>query len=94
MHTRETVSLDLEKDADLITWLKRQDNKSAAIRAAIRAQFERHAEYTQGDVMRRLDDLMRRLDEIERNGVTVSVTPGADGEEPQEAAAALEGLGL
>ena len=87
MHIRETVNLHVEKHADLIAWLKRQPNKAAAIRAAIRAQFERHAEYTLADVMRRLDD-------IERNGVMVTRVDSSDGDEPIEARDALEGLGL
>lgn len=88
MHIRETVNLNTEKDADLIAWLKRQDNKSAAIRDAMRAQCVRQTEYTLGDVM-------RRLDEIERRGIAIAQPAAADnGEEPVEAAAALDKLGL
>lgn len=88
MLTRITVSLHTEKDADVLAWIKAQkESASRVVRDALRAQFERHAEYTLADVMRRLDD-------IERNGVMVTRVDSSDANEPIEAADALEGLGL
>jgi DNA-binding IclR family transcriptional regulator len=87
MNTRQIFTLHLEKDADLIAWLKAQPNKSAAIRDALRAQFERQTEYT-------LADVMQRLDEIERNGVVMTHRARDAGDEPVEAAAALDTLGI
>jgi len=37
---RERFYLDPEDDADIATWLDRQENKSAAIRAAIRQTIQ------------------------------------------------------
>jgi len=88
MHIRETVNLNTVRDADIIAWLKRQDNKSAAIRDALRAQCVRQTEYT-------LADIMQRLNEIERRGVVVAQVSSEDnGDEPEEAVIALDGLGL
>lgn len=38
-YVRKSVVLDLERDADLITWLETQGNASEAIRAALRAHI-------------------------------------------------------
>lgn len=86
MLTRVIFALDVEKDADVISWLHKQPNKSAAIRAAVRAQYERETEYT-------IADVMRRLDELQRSGIAVIGDAGGDGDEPIEAVLALGELG-
>ncbi|MFZ5915537.1 MAG: hypothetical protein ACOYZ7_01210 [Chloroflexota bacterium] len=85
-------SCDTERDADLLAWRDRQDNLSAAIRAAIRASWLH--ELTLGDVINELGEIKRLL----RNGVTVATGDPAGDDEltPAQAAAqaALDGLGL
>jgi hypothetical protein len=63
---RERFYLDPEDDADIIRWLKEQDNKSAAIRAAIRQAIHPREN---------LDELKLRQvlrDELSRAQVTVA----------------------
>jgi hypothetical protein len=87
--TTVTVSLDTEADKDLIRWLERQENRSAAIREAIRDHLG-HSGITLGDVYQAVKALERKLG----TGAVV-VTGDADGErieEPPGAAAALDAL--
>ena len=35
------ITLDVEKDSDVLAWLDAQDNRTEAIRRLIRAQMER-----------------------------------------------------
>jgi Arc/MetJ-type ribon-helix-helix transcriptional regulator len=74
---RERFYLDPEDDADIATWLDRQENKSAAIRAAIRKAL---------DSPERLgEEKLRRVlrEELARAQVTVTV------EEDQKAGATI-----
>lgn len=85
-----TISLDSEDDRDLLAWLGRQENRSLAVREALRAHLA--GGVTLGDVYQALRDLERKL----RAGGRLAVeTTGPDttADEPPEAAAALEALG-
>jgi len=79
------VSLDSEKDADIVQWLAQHRNKSAAIRAVIRAQL-------QGGVT--LFDIYRELQALSHRGVALAAPdqPEAPDDEPPEAAANLNKL--
>lgn len=91
MRVTVNFSLDPKEDADLLTWLralpKRQ--RSAAIREALRR--DRSNEVQLADVLMAIHDLGARLQRV-------SVVPAEGGapsiEEPPEAAAALDDLGL
>ena len=88
--TTETFCLDGEHDMDIVRWLDRQPNKSAAIRAALRAHIANAV--TLLDVYQEVTELRRTI----RNGVTVA---GAGSDDAPvnplvaEAEAALSGLG-
>lgn len=90
--TTVTIALDIEADKDLLRWLERQENKSAAVRTAIREHISRGG-VTLGDVYRAVKDLERR---IESGAVAiVAGEGGGSGEtwdEPEAAAAALDAL--
>jgi len=88
-------SCDTDTDADILSWLDKQENKSAAIRAAIRASWLQDS-LTLGDVLNELGEIKRLL----RSGA-VAVVNGEEGEtapeldpEAQAAQDALDGLGL
>ena len=89
---RQTITfvLDTERDRDILRWLEIQENKSAAIRKAIRACLGRDA-ITLADVYEAILDLQRRnwapLSDAQASGA-------ASGEEPPDVAAALDSLGL
>ena len=89
---RQTITfvLDTKRDRDIICWLEGQENKSAAIREAIRAHLE-HDDITLADIYEAVQDLQRRnwmaVSEAEAGGATIS-------EEPPDVAAALDSLGL
>jgi hypothetical protein len=84
-----SFTLDSEGDRDLVAWLARQENRSAAIRAAIRDHLDRGG-VTLGDVYQAVRALERK---IEAGGVVVTDrASGSDWEEPPEAAAALDAL--
>jgi hypothetical protein len=90
--TFTNISLDIEADKDILRWLERQENKSAAIRAAIREHLGRSG-ITLGDVYRAVKDLERKL----KNGaVVVAGGAGSAGneewDEPADVAAALDAL--
>jgi hypothetical protein len=90
--TTVTVSFDIEADNDLLRWLERQENKSAAIRAAIREHISRNG-LALGDVYRAVKDLERKLEA----GAVVPAGGAGESEEetwdePDDAAAALDAL--
>ena len=90
--TTVTVSFDVEADKDLLRWVERQENKSAAIRGAIREHIGRNG-LTLGDVYRAVKDLERKLE----TGAVVLAGGAQQGEEevwdePDDAAAALDAL--
>jgi hypothetical protein len=82
-----TISLDSEADRDLLGWLGRQENRSAAVRGVLRAHLS--GGVTLGDVYAAVRDLERRL-----SGMTLAGAPSEAtvGDEPPEAAAALDAL--
>ena len=63
---RERFYLDPEDDADIIRWLKEQDNKSAAIRAAIRQVIRPQETFDESKLRRVLRE------ELSRAQITVS----------------------
>jgi hypothetical protein len=89
---RQTITfvLDTKRDRDIICWLEGQENKSAAIREAIRAHLD-HDDITLVDIYEAVQDLQRRnwtaVSEAEAGVVTIS-------KEPPDVAAALDSLGL
>jgi hypothetical protein len=92
--TTEAFSLDTERDADILDWLESQDNKSAAIRAAIRASWL-SSSITLADILNEIGEVKRML----RAGVSLDNSNGQD--EPQkltpsqrEAQEALDSLGI
>jgi cell pole-organizing protein PopZ len=81
-------SLDSEKDKDVIRWLDAQSNRSAAIRAAIRDHMAKAEGVTLADVLAEVRALPSRLSAV---AVTSEATAQGE-EEPQAAAANLDGL--
>ena len=85
------ISLDTEGDRDILRWLGRQENRSAAVREAIREHLGRGG-VTLGDVYQAVGRIERRLEA----GVVVNAegrtAAEAEWEEPAEAAAALDAL--
>jgi hypothetical protein len=90
--TFTNISLDTEADKDILRWLERQENKSAAIRVAIREHIGRNG-ITLGDVYRAVKDLERKL---EAGAVVLAggagESEGDSWDEPDDAAAALDAL--
>jgi hypothetical protein len=90
--TFTNISLDTEADKDILRWLERQENKSAAVRAAIREHIGRNG-LTLGDVYRAVKELERKLEA--RAVVLARGTGESEGDswdEPDDAAAALDAL--
>jgi len=86
-----SFSLDTEADKDILRWLDRQENRSAAIREAIRDHIGRGG-VTLGDVYQVVKEIERK---IKAGAVVVAggVSPADDDwDEPPEAAAALDAL--
>ena len=81
-----TLALNSETDRDIIRWLDRQDNRSAAVRAAIRATMS--SGVTIGDVYQAIKTLERKL----AAGVIVTAPGDNYTDEPPAAAAALDAL--
>jgi beta-glucosidase/6-phospho-beta-glucosidase/beta-galactosidase len=88
--TTITVSFDVEADRDILRWLNRQENRSAAVRDALREHIARGS-ITLGDVYRAVKDLERKL----QAGAILAAVPAYpedEIEEDPEAAAALDRL--
>jgi len=79
-----SFKLNTDEHGDLIRWLDAQDNRSGAIRAAIKAAM--HG-LTLGDVYAKLGEIERKLE----TGVMIAGGAPEVGE-PPEAAAALDAL--
>lgn len=80
------ISLDPEADRDILRWLGKQSNRSAAVRDAIRAYMAKETGVTLADVLAEVRALPSRLS-------MVAVAPEPEvGEEPEAAAAHLDGL--
>ena len=89
---RQTITfvLDSERDRDILRWLANQENKSAAIREAVRMRL-RHNGISLADVYEAILDLQRRSWISSSAG---QVGEAASQEEPPDVAAALDSLGL
>jgi len=84
-------SCNSERDADILAWAEKQENLSAALRAAVRASWLNGP--TVGDVLNELGELKRLL----RTGATIqteSKEPEAQDPTTTAAQAALNSLGL
>jgi hypothetical protein len=86
------VSMDSDADRDLLQWLDQQENRSGAVREALRAYIGR-GDVTLGDVYQAVRDLERKL----QTGAVVSRTPddcdsGNEWQEPPGVAEALDAL--
>ena len=85
-----TFVVDTERDRDILHWLGRQGNKSAAIREAIRAHLGR------GDIT--LAEVYEAIQDLKQGNWTPAspAQPGKveDHDEPPDVAAALDSLGL
>jgi hypothetical protein len=86
------VSMDTEADRDLLQWLEKQENRSRAVREALRAYIGRGG-VTLGDVYQVVCDLERKL----QAGAAVSRTPDdydgdSEWQEPPGVAEALDAL--
>lgn len=92
MRQTVTFSLDTDKDRDLARWLDSlpAGGRSEAIREALRAGLGRGG-VSLGDVYQAVKELDRKL----QNGVSVAHASDDDtADEPADAAAALDKLGL
>jgi hypothetical protein len=89
---RQTVTfvLDTVRDRDILFWLDRQENKSAAIREAIRTHLGRSG-VTLVDVYEAIQDL-KRCGWLSRPEARTLAMPGSD--EPPDVVATLDRLGL
>ena len=85
-----TFVVDTERDRDILRWLGSKDNKSAAIREAIRVHLGRGA-ITLTDVYEAIQDLKRGNWAPASSARPLNM---ADGNEPPDVAAALNNLGL
>jgi hypothetical protein len=88
-----TFSVDVDNDKDIITWVDSQDNKSGAIRKAIRT-FLGH-DLSLSDVYQEIAEVKRLL----KSGAVVAVQEGNNDQEiddPQvvQVKGILDGLGL
>jgi hypothetical protein len=86
-----TFVIDSDRDRDVLRWLEAQNNKSAAIRGAIRTQLSRGLDITLADIYEAIQD--------PRQGGWVRGSPSVpqsheEVHEPADIAAALDGLGL
>lgn len=81
-------SLDSGKDKDIIRWLDGQSNRSAAIRAAIRTHIAAKEGVTLAEVLAEIKGLPARFSMV----ASTPDEPLTEGEEPQAAAANLDGL--
>jgi len=92
-----SFALDARTDRDILRWLEQQDNKSAAIRSAIRCQIGQSG-VTLGDVYEAIQELRREGLRIAARGQASSDHPDepSRGEpvEPPDVVANLDRLGL
>jgi hypothetical protein len=83
-----TILLNTDKHADLIEWIEAQQNKSAAIRTALRRGMRG------GSITN--EDIYNAVMELKANGLQVGLAEhgAAAGDEPEDIAATLDTLGL
>jgi hypothetical protein len=84
-----SFKLDTDEDRHVLAWLERQDNKSEAIRQALRDHVS-GGTVTLADVYQ----IVNRLEHKLARGIAARPAPDddADWDEPPEAAAALDAL--
>jgi hypothetical protein len=89
---RQTITfvLDTERDRDILRWLERQGNKSAAIREAIRTNLA-HGDITLAHIYEAIQDL-KRCGCVSGPQAQAHITVASA--EPPDIAAALDNLGL
>jgi hypothetical protein len=92
--TFASFSLDLEADRDILRWLERQENKSKAIRDALREHIS-GVGVSLGDVYQAVRDLERKLEAGAALGYAVPALKVEvdDWDEPPDVAATLDALG-
>lgn len=83
------ISLDPENDRDILDWLDGQQNRSAAVREAIRAHMAETEGVTLAAVLAEVRALPSRLSVV---AVNAQPEPAEEGEEPEAAAANINGL--
>jgi hypothetical protein len=83
---KRTFVLDAEDDADILAWWDEQDNKSAAIRSAIRAAM-RGGDGLDVETMRRVV-----REELQRAQVAATAGSGRCEDVDAEAGARLDGM--
>jgi len=88
MRKRIQVILDTERDEDILTWLKEQPNRSAAIRRVIRSHTAKPNGPTLADLLTEIKELPSRLSVV----AATPQPPLLESEEPEAAAANLDGL--
>lgn len=84
----QLFSFDPVIDRDVLDWLERQPNKSAAIREAIRFYIKKSDGPTLADVMSEIRILKTKIEQ----GVIVTELDGGPVSEPEQAAKNLDGL--
>lgn len=89
MKTTISISLDDRRDRDLLDWLAKQENKSAAVRQALRDHIN-HRSVSLNDLYQAIQDL--RTAPAAHPAADSHKTVGAS--EPPDIAAAIDNLGL
>jgi len=86
------ISVDTDRDQDILRWLSQQRNRSEAIRDAIRSSWG----VSLDDVYREVQELRQLVRDLRATGVILGAGVGVPDpdrwEEPPEAAAALDAL--
>ena len=91
--TTKTITLDTERDRDLLQWMARQHNLAQAIRDALRSAISRPPEATLDQVLHAIQDLEAK---IQHMPAAPAQMPPSGGDAPgtEEAGKALDRLGL
>jgi len=89
------VSMDTKNDRDLLEWLGKQENRSAAVRDVLRAHVQGQV-VTVGDVLQAVEDLRRDIESRTIAAGSVVEAVESEGVDPltAQAQSALDGLGF
>ena len=91
----KTICFDTERDADLLAWLATQENTSEAVREALRMTIApRPPEVTMDKVYQVVLDLRAKIESGTVNVRAETETQNGDAPGTEQAAMALDGLGL